>query len=276
MKKLFAICICLFGIFASCRKEEPMITVSQTSIEAEAAGGTFTIQVVSNVEWTQLCGESWIKIKRESDNSSITVTVVKNGDPDGRTGHITLSSPDVSTVITVSQKQQNTIVLDGENLINVEEAESTFSLDTKANTDFKVEIPSEAGWLTVVEGTKAMTTKAITFHVDANPVHEARSAEVYLKADKCEPVLVKITQMGRPYYFEATLSGISRFAVPAIFNNNHPAKVLYNGMESEYFKGMIVDFSSSESNEVGIKVYQLVKVTFNDIVGVDKLDFSGM
>lgn len=276
MKKLFAICICLFGIFASCRKEEPMITVSQTSIEAEAAGGTFTIQVVSNVEWTQLCGESWIKIKRESDNSSITVTVVKNGDPDGRTGLITLSSPDVSTVITVSQKQQNTIVLDGENLINVEEAESTFSLDTKANTDFKVEIPSEAGWLTVVEGTKAMTVKAITFHVDANPVHEARSAEVYLKADKCEPVLVKITQMGRPYYFEATLSGISRFAVPAIFNNNHPAKVLYNGMESEYFKGMIVDFSSSESNEVGIKVYQLVKVTFNDIVGVDKLDFSGM
>lgn len=276
MKKLLAVCICLFGIFVSCRKEEPVINVSQSSIEAESAGGTFTIQVVSNVEWTQLCGESWIKIKRESDNSSITITVVKNSDPDGRTGHITLSSPDVSTVITVNQKQQNMIVLEGENQINILDGESSFSVDTQVNTDFKVEISRDAGWLMVVGGTKAMTPKAITFHADANPAHETRTAEVYLKADKCEPVLVKITQMGRPYYFEATLSGISRFAVPAIFNNNHPAKVLYNGMESEYFKGMIVDFSSSESNEVGIKVYQLVKVTFNDIVGVDKLDFSGM
>lgn len=276
MKKLFAICICLFGIFASCRKEEPMINVSQSSIEAEAAGGTFTIQVVSNVEWTQLCGESWIKIKRESDNSSITVTVVKNGDPDGRTGLITLSSPDVSTVITVSQKQQNTIVLDGENLINVEEAESTFSLDTKANTDFKVEIPSEAGWLTVVEGTKAMTAKAITFHVDANPVHEARSAEVYLKADKCEPVLVKITQMGSPYSFEVSLSGIDCFVVPSINNNSYPATVLYNGEESEYSKGMELQFGSPESNKIGFRAYQLTDVTFNDIVGIDEMDFSGM
>lgn len=276
MKKLFAICICLFGIFASCKKEEPVINVSQSSIEAESEGGTFSIQVVSNVEWTQLCGESWIKIKRESDNSSITVTVVKNSNPDGRTGLITLSSPDVSAVITVNQKQQNTIVLDGENMVTIEETESTFNLDTKANTDFKVEIPSDAGWLTVVEGTKAMTARPITFHVDANPVHEARSTEVYLKADKCEPVLVKITQMGSPYSFEVSLSGIDGFAVPSINNGGYPATVLYNGEESEYSKGMKIQLDNPESNKVSFRVYQLSDVTFNDIVGIDEMDFSGM
>lgn len=276
MKKFFAICICLFGIFVSCKKEEPMINVSQSSIEAESAGGTFTVQVVSNVEWSLLCSESWIKIKRESDNATITVTVSKNSGTDGRSGQIKLSSPEVSTVISVSQKQQNTIVLDGENLINVEDVESTFTVDTKTNTEYKVEIPSDAKWLSVVEGTKAMVPRTITFHADKNSGHESRSAQVYLTADKCDPVLIKITQMGNPYAFNVTLSGISKFVVPVINNNSYPATVLYNGEESEYSKGMKIQLEGAEPSIISFRAYQLIDVTFNDIIGIDEIDFSGM
>ena len=253
-----------------------MINVSQSSIEAESAGGTFAIQVVSNVEWSLLCSEDWIKIKRENDKSSITVTVSKNSGTDGRSGQIKLSSPEVSAIISVSQKQQNTIVLDGENLINVEDVENTFSVDTKSNTEFKVEIPSDAKWLTVVEGTKAMAPRTITFHVDKNTGHELRSAQVYLTADKCDPVLVKISQMGSPYVFGISLSGVSKFIVPTINNNGYYATVLYNGEENEYYKDMQIQLKGSGSSNISFKAYQLLDVTFKDIVGIDEIDFSGM
>ncbi|MCQ2180889.1 MAG: BACON domain-containing protein [Bacteroidales bacterium] len=276
MKKIFAICICLAGIFVSCKKETPSISLSQTSIEAEAEGGSFSISVVANVDWSLLCNDSWIKLKRDKGSNTVTVTVLKNSNTEGRNGQVKFSSPDASAVLSVSQKQQNTIVLDGDNLINITEDECTFSVDTKSNITYKVEIPDDAKkWLSVLE-VKSMVSHTVTFHAARNTGHPSRSTQVNLTADKCEPVVIKITQMGEPYSFGVALSGISSFTVPGINNNDYPAKVFYEGKEADYSRNKVIKFSNPASNRVDFESYQLIDVTFGDLVGVDELDFSGM
>lgn len=253
-----------------------MLSARQSSIEAEAEGGSFTIQVASNVEWSPLCSESWIKLKRENESNTLVVTIYRNSGTDPRSGQIKLSSTEVSATISVTQKQQNTIVLDEENPIIVPDTENTFTIDTRANTEYMVEIPEDAVWLTVSEGTKAMESRTITFHADRNSEHEARSAQVNLKADKCDPVSIIITQLGSPFYFGISVSGINSFKVPIINNNTYPAKVRYNGQETDYSSNMVIQFTNTGSNTIQFEVYQLNDISIDDIVGVDYIDLSGM
>ena len=278
MKKYIAFFVCVCAFFISCKEEIPKIEVSQTSIEAESEGGSFVIQVSSNVEWSLLCNEDWIKPKREAADGgySINVRVLKNDTPDGRTGQIKLSSPEVSTVVTVSQKQQNKIIVEGETLINLTEQESVFTVATQSNIQYSVEIPIDAAWLKVDGDTKAMIPGTINFKVTANTSHESRFAEVKLTADKCEPVVLKITQMGCVYGFDAYISNISTFPIPALTNNDYPAKVIYGETEIDYTRNMLLDVDEQISNKVRVEGYQISAIKFTNIVGLDSLDFFGM
>lgn len=85
------------GVFlGSCRgndvPEEETLSVSPGSVEAEAAMGSYKLEISSNARWRVSSGESWIELDRSSghDNAVMTVRVYENKLTESREGTVTV------------------------------------------------------------------------------------------------------------------------------------------------------------------------------------------
>lgn len=110
IKHLFLSVLAMASVAVACNKNEdpssdkPSLTLNPTELTFEIAGGTQTVAVEANREWSIVDGDKkdWVKAEKTSDNQ-ITVTVEANTSFD-RSAEFTVRMVGTKKTLTVAQK----------------------------------------------------------------------------------------------------------------------------------------------------------------------------
>ena len=97
----------------STRFEPPVLEADSKSAIIAKEGGSYTIDVTSNVEWTATTDADWLSIDPTSSQNDgvVTITATTNSGAEARLAEVVISAPDYkalpSIVFTVAQKGTN-------------------------------------------------------------------------------------------------------------------------------------------------------------------------
>ena len=261
-----------FVLLASCAVA-PSITVNPTTISAKAAGEKVKVTVEANCEWTPKSDQSWASAKKNDADGSLTVSVSKNNSLDARTANITLSAEGATATVTVNQEQKNSIIIDGEFLLSLDENAQEAVLGLQANTDYKVTVTKGSDWAHFGSITKGMVATKAVFKVDANDSYQKREAEITIEAADCPKLNAKIIQYGRPRIMAIKVAGIESYKIPTIVNDENLAIVTTGSKSVDYEPGMSVDVTKS-GTDVILKTYELESIQVEGVVGVKSIDLT--
>ncbi|MBQ9173772.1 MAG: hypothetical protein IJ161_08605 [Bacteroidales bacterium] len=161
--------------------EAPSIILSSESVSLSAEGGTFTVEVNTNVDVTMSIdsGAEWLSEvpTKAMSTHSYTFSASANGSASTREGRIrfkdTESSLEAFVSVTQAPSEEGIIVTPSVYEIGAEGG--SISVEVSSSVDPKVEI-SEA-WVRLAE-TKSMTTKTYLFSVDPNSGYASRECRV--------------------------------------------------------------------------------------------------
>ena len=181
MKRLIALVISLVCL-AACQKA-PELTLSGLSImEVSADGGSGSITFTTNRDWSASSSDSWIHVSPSSGAASdgqITVSIRcdANTTYNDRSGIVTVRAEDLTQTVTIKQPQNLGIVIPTQSY-NLTSDAKTIEVEVQANTEYTVSI--SADWIKHT-GTKALTSKKLTFSIDENTTYDDRSALITIK-----------------------------------------------------------------------------------------------
>lgn len=277
MKKLYIIFAILAAcLVCSCKKEEaPFIKVDKDAVELDVNGTAVDVGVSSNLEWYLETSADWIKVKRNSSGGGIMISAAKNTSTEGREGTVTIKGQGAPSVsVKVSQVQMNSVSVTTSTVLTFDETAQNFSINISYNTPYKIDIPSDAGWLTMEPESKAMQSKDIVFHLAANEGKTARTAVFVISADGCQDISVTVNQTGVPQYFSFRVSGVQSFRVPSLDNKGNKATVEYDDNVLEYKAGCSLPVGTEKLFVV--KSPDIQSVSFANCEGLDSIDFSGL
>lgn len=178
MKRLALLTLLIPFLFASCDKTEevePVLTISQESIETPAGGGTTAIKLLCNNNWT-VTSPDWCSVTPSGGDGNdkeiqITVTVKENTTYDSRSGSITFKSGNLTATLNVSQAANQGMVLP-KNEYNISSDAQQLEVTVQANVPYSVEI--DVDWITQVEA-KALETETLLFDVMSNEDYDPRT-----------------------------------------------------------------------------------------------------
>ena len=178
MKRLVLLTLLIPFLFASCNKEtevEPVLTVSQSSIDAPAEGSSTTIKLLCNNKWT-VSAPDWCTVSPSGGEGNekevqVTVTVKENAAYDGRSGSITFKSGDLTATLNVKQEADTGVVLP-KNEYNISSDAQQLEVTVQANVQYSVEI--DVDWITLAES-KALETETLLFDVMSNEGYDPRT-----------------------------------------------------------------------------------------------------
>ncbi len=158
----------------------PTIVLSADDVPVKTDGGTFTVDVNTNVDVTMTIteGAEWLSevTTRSMSTHTYTFQATANETTDSRVGRITFRNADtgVEASVTVTQMQKNALVV-AQSLYEIGVDGGNISIETSANIDLEVAI-SES-WVHQAS-TRAMTTRTYDFTVDANPGYDIRECTI--------------------------------------------------------------------------------------------------
>ncbi len=98
-----------FLLFLSCSGEQEKapigLTVSESLVELGAEGGTAVLEISSTTVWTVALNSDWITASpiAGEGNARVTLTVVPNGEPSGRSGNARISGSGIVRNVEIRQ-----------------------------------------------------------------------------------------------------------------------------------------------------------------------------
>ena len=158
----------------------PSIVLSAESVALKTEGGTFSVDVNTNVDVTMSIAEGaeWLSevTTRSMSTHTYTFQATANESTDMRTGRITFrnDASGVEASVTVTQMQKDALVV-AQDLYEIGAEGGNLSIEASANVDLEVAV-SET-WVHQVT-TRSMTTRSYDFAVDANPGNEVRECTI--------------------------------------------------------------------------------------------------
>lgn len=179
------------------QKQKDALTQTPSKTQFGAEGGSFTIEVKANIEYSFEIVGDWIHqaSTKAMTTKTTTFTVDKNDDTRKREGSVTVKSSLGSEKVTIYQEAGTpSIVLSADN-VSVKADGVTFTVDVNTNVDVTMSITAGADWLSEVT-TKAMSTHSYTFQAAANETYDQREGTISFKdAGSGLEATVKVTQM---------------------------------------------------------------------------------
>lgn len=188
MKKYFAIiAIALFAL-VSCAPQ-PELSVDQTSIQVSNEGGSFTVMLKCNVQWTATSSNSAITVSPSSgvEDCFVTISVPATKEENGVSGTVTFSAVNktgsASKTVSVSQSGAPGQIHITKTEINGESSEPVIPAE---GCELKVYFTSNFGWTMTVEPSDLVADKTsgaagdnvVTIKVPACPDFEGRQVSV--------------------------------------------------------------------------------------------------
>lgn len=163
-------------------------TGEDTSPVLEQAGGTATLTFTATGDWTAEVTAvtrtlDWVSVQPtngQAGENTLTITTQPNDTYDERNAAIVLTCAEQQTTVTVTQKQQDALLVSS-NKVELDAEGGNFTLTVQANVSVSHTIEEGASWLTAVDAsTRALTESTLTFEAAANEDTEPRQATITL------------------------------------------------------------------------------------------------
>ena len=155
MKRIFyLLIICLlFGCDEDKKNDEtPVLSVDITSLSFTNEGGSKTLQITSNTDWSIDCPDRWtVSRSGGSGNAELVVSVQENPLTESYTGTLTITAEKCSPVqVTLKQLGSEPVVsLVGDGTLIVESDAGSLKIAIESNGECDVVIKDGDGWLTL-------------------------------------------------------------------------------------------------------------------------------
>lgn len=238
------------------QKQKDALTVTAAKNEIEAAGGTFSIEVKANIEFTYQIAESckdWLTYTETKalKTSTLNFTVAANPGTAKREGSVTVKSSLGEEVIKVYQAGEGPAIILTKNDYAVKAEGETITVEVKSNVDVTVAIGDSAKDWIKASATKAMSTNTYCFDIAANGSYESRTGDItFTNTDSGLSEKVTVTQMQK----DALVVAQSSYSVAS------------SGGSIEIELGHNVDFdiaiADSWVSNAGTKAYVTDKLVF--------------
>lgn len=168
-----------FDIVVS-QKHAEALTVTASRNDFPAEGGTLTITVSANIDFTYQVGgdcADWISEASTKGLSTTTLNfaIAENKRTSARSGAITISSSKGTETIRVNQAALVPSIVVSKTQVPVGYAGGEFSVDVTSNMDAKVTV--NVPWIHETS-TKATSTNTFSFSVDPNPEYDPRKGTI--------------------------------------------------------------------------------------------------
>lgn len=164
---------------SQCQKDA--IVIAKSTYEVSPAGGALSFKVNSNVEFKTDIDVDWIE-KVEPTKGLVEVPLSFNIKAyDGyeyRSGHITLSYGEIKQDITVTQAQNNVIILSTKTFDLTNEAQK-ITVKLQANSEYEIQMPA-ADWISE-ETTKGLEEYTHVYNIKENTGYDSRTAYIIYK-----------------------------------------------------------------------------------------------
>lgn len=163
------------------------LIVTERQKHLDAAGGTFDVELQSNVDYNIImpAGVSWLKRldTKGLETYNHTFSVEENKTYDDRSTSVIFKSKDgaLTDTLFVTQRQLNALILSDKSYSLDDEAHD-ITVKIRSNITYSVEVEAGIDWVSEVR-TKALSEYTHVFRVAANPDHAIRKAAVYFKSD---------------------------------------------------------------------------------------------
>lgn len=164
--------------FVVTQKQKDAILLTSDKFEIEQKGGTFTVEVKANVNYTTTIGETckdWItegSNTRALSTTTKTYSVATNEDSEKREGTITFTDGTLSETVHIYQAGVRPTFI----TINVPTAGENITVELRSNCDYEVEMP-DVDWIHEIS-TRAMSSHTLYYTIDANTTYDSREAKI--------------------------------------------------------------------------------------------------
>lgn len=163
-----------------------------------AGAGSEVLEFSCNGAWTldtadTASGNTWCSVSAKSGKAgenAVTIAVTANTGYEDRSIILTLRAGMAMQIITVTQKQQDAILLTSDKF-ELDNKGGTIEVEVKANIDYEMEIAEDAqSWISEVS-TRSLSSRVFVFDISANEDYDKREGEIYFRSgDKAETVHV--------------------------------------------------------------------------------------
>lgn len=111
MKPIRILMLCLpvllASVLVSCQTEDPSIEFDVTSLDMKSAGGSQTVSITTNYDWTATSSDPWLQVSPSSGKkgaASLTIRADVNDRSTARKGSVTITCRDLTRSVTVTQQ----------------------------------------------------------------------------------------------------------------------------------------------------------------------------
>ena len=182
-------------------RAEAMMSSGNVSLNFPSESGSASVDLKASGAWTASFvndrAKDWCSLSTsegQRGTATITVSVKDNTDYDDRSASISFVCGDLRRTINVTQKQKDAILVTG-NRFDLGPNGGSITVEVKANVAFEATVSEGAkSWITQ-KGTKALSTKVLTFEVAANDGMQKREGEITISSPAGTEV-VKVYQEG--------------------------------------------------------------------------------
>lgn len=207
------------------KMEEPFIDLSLQEYKVGNAGGTFQIDVWTNIEYQVIIpDESWI-IETAYDGITHFFEVLLNDTYDARTAEIRFVNTEkgIEKTVTVTQEALYDILIE-QSSYEIGAEGGVLDLPLQANMDF--EVTTSEDWITQISA-RGLTEQVLHFNVEENPQVKERTAIITISSPNVTHE-IQVVQRGKA----PTLKIIS---APQELDNKEQEFIIVTESEVEYW-----------------------------------------
>jgi len=155
------------------------LSINPSDFTAQISGGSQSVAVISNTEWTVSSNADWCTCSPKSGaagNSTVSISAAGNYTGADRSAEVTFTAGSVSKKCTVSQAGDNITLSISANEISIPADGGAQNVTVTSNVGWAVS--SDADWLTYSPKSGAAGSKNVSISAAGNYTGAARSAEV--------------------------------------------------------------------------------------------------
>lgn len=207
------------------KTEEPFIELSLQEYKAGNAGGTFQIDVRTNIEYQVIIpDESWI-IETAYDGITHFFEVLLNDTYDARTAEIRFVNTEkgIEKTVTVTQEALYDILIE-QSSYEIGAEGGVLDLPLQANMDFEVKTSEK--WITQVNA-RGLTEQVLHFNVEENLQSNERTAVITISSPNVTHEIQVIQRGKEDPFLQLSLQEYQANSTGGVFSINVEANIEY-------------------------------------------------
>ena len=170
------------------QKQHDALLLSSDRVEMSADGGSFTIEVMSNIDFSHRIesdGSGWIRSvsTKGLDKSVLTFSVDPNTSLDRRSGTLSFEGVSGQEVVKVYQRGETPTIVISEETVDLPAEEGSFKVEVASNLSVELLVPEGCTWLKELQ-TKTISTCTYEFAYVRNHTRSPRVCDLIFRNEQ--------------------------------------------------------------------------------------------